>query len=508
MSNGYTDKVLEHFRNPHNMGKMENPDGVGKVGNPVCVTEGGFVHTNCNIKTLNEVSEKDRVIGAEGFYSKIKEVFFRSFEGEVLMIKNRFGKTMITSDHLVLAKRIPSEKDRFRRIKGKKEIPYGWFHASSLRKNDIVLYPIFKETEDIDYVDLGIEKEKFDFKSKSLPKKVPLNDSFLRFSGYYLSEGSLKDKTTKRFLMFTFNNKEIDLIEDVINIIKELWNLKVYIKRRKNVVNLIVNNTFLVRFVKKHFGCGAENKKIPDFIMKLPPRKQKDLIYALWKGDGYVNLEVPRAGFSTVSFQLASQLKLLLLRQKIIPSFYTEQEKTVKGVGHKRNYRLHIGDMQSLKNLFEILKIKYEFKSPRGRKVWMDDDFVYLPIAQIKRMKYKGRVYDLKVEKSHSFITDSLCLHNCGDVMWIYIKVKDNVIVDCKFETFGCVAAIATSSVLTDLVKGKTLEEAQKITNKDVAKELGGLPPIKMHCSLLAEEGIKAAIDDYLKRREKNENNS
>ena len=85
----------------------------------------------------------------------------------------------------------------------------------------------------------------------------------------------------------------------------------------------------------------------------------------------------------------------------------------------------------------------------------------------------------------------------CGDVMWIYIKVKDGIIADCKFETFGCVAAIATSSALTELAKGKNLEEALKITNKDVAEELEGLPPIKMHCSLLAEEGLKSAVEDY-----------
>jgi len=507
MSNGYTDKVLEHFRNPHNMGKMENPDGVGKVGNPVCVAETEFIYTNCNIKTLDEVSKKDKVIGVDGLYSRIKEVFFRNFEGEVLMVKNRFGNTILTGNHLVLAKRIPLGKDRFRRTEGKKELLFGWFHACSLKKNDIVLYPVFKEIEDRDYIELDIEKKKFDFKSKRLPEKIHLNSSFLRFCGYYLSEGSLKDETSKRFLMFTFNNKEINLIQDLINIIKELWGLKVYIKRKNKVVNLIINNTFLVRFIKKYFSCGAENKKIPDFIMKLSPQRQRDLIYALWKGDGYVNLNIPRAGFSTISFQLASQLKLLLLRQKIIPSFYIEQEREVKGINHKKCYRLHIEDRESLENLFEILKIKYEFKSFSRRKVWVDDDFVYLPITEIKKVKYKGKICDLKVEKSHSFITDSLCLHNCGDVMWIYIKVKDNVIVDCKFETFGCVAAIATSSVLTDLVKGKTLEEALKITNKEVAQELGGLPPIKMHCSLLAEQGIKAAIEDYLKKK-KNEDNS
>lgn len=89
----------------------------------------------------------------------------------------------------------------------------------------------------------------------------------------------------------------------------------------------------------------------------------------------------------------------------------------------------------------------------------------------------------------------------CGDLMTIYIKIEDNLISDIKFKTFGCGAAIATSSMVTELVKGKTIEKALKVTNKDVAEELDGLPPIKMHCSLLAEEGIKAAIENYFKRK-------
>jgi nitrogen fixation NifU-like protein len=90
----------------------------------------------------------------------------------------------------------------------------------------------------------------------------------------------------------------------------------------------------------------------------------------------------------------------------------------------------------------------------------------------------------------------------CGDLMTIYIKVKDDRIVDIKFKTFGCGAAIATSSMITELAKGKTLEEAMKITRGDVAESLGGLPPIKMHCSNLAADGLHAAIEDYLKKRE------
>lgn len=86
----------------------------------------------------------------------------------------------------------------------------------------------------------------------------------------------------------------------------------------------------------------------------------------------------------------------------------------------------------------------------------------------------------------------------CGDIMKISIKVEDGKIVDCKFKTFGCGAAVATSSMVTELVIGKTIEEAQQITNKMVAEELGGLPPVKMHCSNLAADALKKAIANYL----------
>nr|WP_217423096.1 Fe-S cluster assembly scaffold protein NifU [Methanocella conradii] len=88
----------------------------------------------------------------------------------------------------------------------------------------------------------------------------------------------------------------------------------------------------------------------------------------------------------------------------------------------------------------------------------------------------------------------------CGDMMTIYIKVKDNVITDIKFKTFGCAAAIATSSIITTMAKGMTLEEAEKIDRKDVADELGGLPPQKMHCSNLAADGLKLAIENYRRK--------
>ena len=91
----------------------------------------------------------------------------------------------------------------------------------------------------------------------------------------------------------------------------------------------------------------------------------------------------------------------------------------------------------------------------------------------------------------------------CGDMMTIFIKVKDGKIEDIKFKTFGCGAAVATSSMVTELAKGKTLEEAMKITRADVADQLGGLPPIKMHCSNLAADALHSAIEDYRKKKSK-----
>lgn len=90
----------------------------------------------------------------------------------------------------------------------------------------------------------------------------------------------------------------------------------------------------------------------------------------------------------------------------------------------------------------------------------------------------------------------------CGDIMKMYLKIENGVIEDVKFNTFGCGAAIATSSMATEMIKGKTIEEAEQLTNKAVVEALEGLPPVKVHCSVLAEEAVKAALEDYRRRQE------
>ncbi|MBD3168211.1 MAG: Fe-S cluster assembly scaffold protein NifU [candidate division Zixibacteria bacterium] len=91
----------------------------------------------------------------------------------------------------------------------------------------------------------------------------------------------------------------------------------------------------------------------------------------------------------------------------------------------------------------------------------------------------------------------------CGDMMRLYLKIEDGKIADAKFKTFGCGAAIASSSMLTEIIKGMTIEEAKKVTNEQVNEQLGGLPPVKIHCSLMAEEALKAAFENYEKEAAK-----
>ena len=127
----------------------------------------------------------------------------------------------------------------------------------------------------------------------------------------------------------------------------------------------------------------------------------------------------------------------------------------------------------------------------------------------MEQLPYSEKVMDhFKNPRNVGEIPDANGIGNvgnpiCGDVMRMYLKIEDSIIVDAKFKTFGCGAAISTSSMVTEMVKGKTIEEALKISNRAVAEALGGLPPVKMHCSVLAEEALRSALADYYKRQSK-----
>jgi len=505
----YSEKVLDHFRNPRNVGELEDTEdvGIGKVGNPVCLIPETLIHMNSHLNRIEIASSKDRVLTHNGMYHKVIHRTEREYDGDILILKNKFGEVTVTPDHMVLAIKVP-KGDKFLRTKHRKELLSAWYHAEDLRKGDIVLYPILKETKDMEFIDIEIRKSKWDFCSKPIPKKIPVSDNFLRLCGYFISEGHPREEPSKTYIEFSLNIKERDIEEDIRRITKNLFNIDIKIseKPKKKTRQVFIYNAVLTRFFKKLFGNYGYTRKLPHFMMLLPPSKQRALLYGLWKGDGYINIERKgaRAGYSTTSFELTQQIKMLLLRQGIVASMYTDKAYIKNGIRHRQSYRLHIGQRDSLKKLCNVMGLTYNPKSHASRDSWFDNDYIHIPITSIQRIKYSGKVYNLEVNKDHSFTTEAFCLHNCGDLMWVFIKVdsETDVITDIKFKTFGCGSAIATSSMTTEMAKGMTLDEAMKITRDDVATELDGLPPRKMHCSNLAADALHVAIEDYRAKKE------
>lgn len=499
----YSKKVLQLFKNPHNMGEIKNADGIGKVGNPVCLPPETIVHIHNSLESIKTIKKDSKVLGHEGSYNRVLKTFKRKYDGHLVEVKNKLGLTSLTPEHMVLAVKVPKTQ-HFSRYRNKKRLPVAWHHASDLERGDVVLYPIMKEAVDKDFLNFEQKKKKWDHRSIKIPEKIPLNEDFLRLAGYYISEGHLKDKVTKTYVCFSFGVKEEKLADDAVYIVKKVFRIdaKKKIKKRINTIVVEVDNVWTTRLFKKLFGVGADKKRIPRELMLLPPEKQKSLIYGLWKGDGYFNSKKPRAGYSTISKELCHQLKILLLRQKIVPSIYVEKEKERKGVKHRKAYRIHIGERTSLKNLAKILRLKFKIDKKPRTDSWFNKDHLFIPISRIRKIQYDGVVHNLEIKNARSYLTESLALHNCGDVMYVYIKVKDDKIKDIKVKTFGCIAAIATSSLTTDLAKGKTLKQAMKITREEVSKQLGGLPKHKEHCSNLAVDGLRRAIKDYQKKKE------
>jgi len=497
----YSEKVMDHFRNPRNVGEIPDADGIGNVGNPVCVAPNTFVFVNPDIEKIKDIAKGTRVLSHDGRYHQVNRIYERLYQGDIYSLKvTNLGINLLTPEHHVLALKL-GKRDKF--LSSKTAVP-DWYCTEELKKGDVILYPIPRDTKDVDVVDFDIDKPRWDFKSKVLPDKVRIDNDFCRLAGYYLAEGYVRTDKCKGTVGFVFSSKEKGYICDVKGLMQKVFAISSAKSRpmhKKTAVDIQFYSARLARFFEKHFGKGAEKKRVPFWMMQLPLKKQRELLCGLWRGDGCFDSKRQRAKYVTISKQLAYQLRMLLLRQRIISNFCKGKAYGI----HKESYLCYIQDDDSLKKITSIIGVdcKIEPRRKNIHKSWFDEKFYFTTIREIQCFDYNGLVYNLEVDDAHSYVSDALTLHNCGDIMRLYIKVRDNVITDAKFKTFGCGAAIATSSMVTEIVKGKTIDEALNISNRAVAEALGGLPRVKMHCSVLAEEALKSAIEDYKKKTKK-----
>lgn len=164
----YSKKLLDHFKNPRNHGRMENPDGVGREGNPRCLASHTLIQTNPKIIEIQNVKTKQKVLGHDGKFHRIKAVYSRKYQGKLLKLKiNNLGEMLVTPDHLILAAAASHFPYKYRIFKRHREkIVVGWRHAEELERGDLILYPIPKEIKDVKSIKFNIRKPYWDFKSR------------------------------------------------------------------------------------------------------------------------------------------------------------------------------------------------------------------------------------------------------------------------------------------------------------------------------------------------------
>ncbi len=335
----------------------------------------------------------------------------------------------------------------------------------------------------------------------------------MRLFGFYVAEGCSRENRSD--IIFSFNIDETDFINEVKKSMKEIFNLDGKIKEDKSEhrAEITFNSVHLNRFLRENFGHDCYSKKVPEFIMYLNPELQKSFLYGVWHGDGYIDLEntdKPRAEFSTSSEMLAQELKVLLLRQKIEHSIYYENERVSKKCQHHEEcWRIHVGDFEGLQRISKILEVKFNYPkvSRNAKHSWFDEDYFYMPIRKIEKVPFNGRLFNLEVENTHSYVTSAATVHNCGDAMkmWIKIDHKEDRIKEMKWETFGCASAIASTSMLSVMITendGMKIDGALKLKPQDIMARLGGLPNRKFHCSVLGDKALRSAINDYFRRSE------
>lgn len=508
----YSKTVKDHFFHPRNL-LLKDPkpgefDAEGQIGAPQCVLGSTNIHTNPETKPISETLIGNEVLSHNGRYNLVTKIFSSRYKDPVIELKNQLGNIVITPDHLVYAMKVERPPSFYQRTFNKKKAIVGWYHAFELKKGDVCLYPLLKIIREKKYLETEIERKKYDFNSQSIPSKISITKELLRFFGYFVAEGSTREGKELRggVVQLAFNGNELEYARDVQRLSRKVFRLKAIIKKRPNCLVVLIYNIHLAKLLKGLFGKFAQNKKLPEFLLYLPQDLQKSFICGIWRGDGYFNWKKrwPRAGYSTISCQLAQQLKLILLRQGIAFSLYKEKAKILKGVRHKIAYRIHVGEIESLKKLAQILRIPFQ-KTAQKILTWFDQNYLYLPIKKVKKSKYNGKLFNLEIQRAHTFASEAFLLHNCGDVMrmWIKIHPKTEKIKKLKWRTFGCSSAIATTSIFSVMVTeggGMKIDEALKIRPQDIMKKLGGLPARKVHCSVLADKAFRKTINNYFRK--------
>ncbi|MBI4018979.1 MAG: hypothetical protein HY364_01875 [Candidatus Aenigmarchaeota archaeon] len=409
---------------------------------PACVMPGTLIHTNPSAKKIEEIKEGDRVLGKDGKYHDVTEIMIHMHKGDVFRITAKcFGETVITGEHPVL-------------ISKRKAKPYNnsvfdleWAEAKNVREGDYLPYPILKEVKDTGEIELPAKRKEMDRKHIEIPKTVNIGADFLRLAGYYIAEGYCHSREA----CLTFGSAEMKYAEDVKDIVQRLFALKAAIKAKGSKINVEIRSSLLAESFAEWFGRGAQNKKIPHFMMLLPAEKQKELIKGMWRGDGWLDRKVNRASYKTISPILKEQIKQLLLRQGIVPTVSINKAYDI----HKESYSIEVVSFDDMAKLCNALEMVFEARRSESHKppIQRDENYAYLPIRRITKEFYDGPVHNMEVAEVNSYVSGSAILHNCGDFNILFAIKNALTELDTEPENIVIVSGIGCGSKTPHFIK-------------------------------------------------------
>lgn len=391
-----------------------------------CFLPGTLIKTERGFHPIEKIQLGQKVLTHKGRYMPALQTL-RTYKGKIIDFKVRKSNQTLslTPDHKVFViktKHCPykSRKTRICQWNCKKKGCPQFYKdykieklpASELSKDDFLLYPINQRIKDVEIVDL----EKYYTRRESnfgpdineIPTKIRVDEKFLKLIGYYIAQGS----SHRAYIRFSLGDHEKSFAKEIKTLIRDLFGIKTSIHKRKGGrtgLEISACNSKLSNIFENLCGKGTENKHIPFELQYLPPEKQKIILDAIWKGDRTQG-EVPKCKrkryykvIGTTSLILAEQLRDILLRLKITPGFYSQEEKVdKKGVHHKKSFQIEWQENY-------ILHFTYFYKDPENNVLYWA-----LPIKEIKKRYFEGDVYNLTVAKDHSYVATNFVVGNCG----------------------------------------------------------------------------------------------